>query len=136
MILGLSTLLITTVIMIIYYFSVFSQNKIKRYSNLEFSLFIAHLPIVYLIVFSVLYLFIKMIIDSKYIYPRSRSKYPTNPNYSRPENSRFNDLFFNQNFNRLFRRPNRMPTNVNVNSLKPDYIVGDASLGIPYTEWE
>ena len=129
----LLALIISTIIMTVYYFSVFSQDKIKNYSNLGFSLFIAHLAIVYFIVFIVLYLFIETIINSKNIYPK-RSKYPANPNYSRPENSRFNDLFFNQNFNRLFRKQNRMPTNFN--SLKPEYIVGDASLGIPYTEWE
>jgi hypothetical protein len=119
--------------MTVYYFSVFSQDKINNYSNLGFLLFIVHLVIVYFIVFIVLYLFVKTIINSKNIYPR-RSKYPANPNYSRPENSRFNDLFFNQNFNRLFRRQNRIQPNIN--SMRPEYIVGDASTGIPYTEWE
>jgi predicted secreted protein len=129
----LLALIISTIIMTVYYFSVFSQDKIKNYSNLVFSLFIVHLVIVYFIVFIVLYLFVKTIINSKNIYPR-RSKYPANPNYSRPENSRFNDLFFNQNFNRLFRRQNRIQPNIN--RMKPEYIVGDASVGIPYTEWE
>jgi hypothetical protein len=129
----LPSVVITTIIMTIYYFSVFSQDKLKNYSNIGYAMFLTHLILLYLVVFIVLYLFIKTIINSKQIYPR-RTRYPSNPNYTRPEYPRFNDLFFNQNFNRLFRRQNRIPTNIN--SLKPDYIVGDASLGIPYTEWE
>lgn len=131
--LSLIAFVISSVIMIIYYFSVFSQDKIRNYSNIGYTLFLTHLIVIYLIVFIVLYLFIQTIINSKNIYPR-RSKYPANPNYTRPGNSGFKDLYFNQNFNNLFRRRNRIQPNVN--SFKPNYIVGDASLGIPYTEWE
>ena len=39
----LFALILTTIIMTIYYFSVFSQEKIKQYSNSGFALFIVHL---------------------------------------------------------------------------------------------
>ena len=130
----LLALIISTIIMIIYYFSVFSQDKIKNYSNIGYALFLTHLIIVYLIVFIILYFFVVTIINSKQIYPRSRSVYPKNPNYVRPENSFYKDLYFNQNFNNLFQRKSRIPTSLN--SMRPTYIVGDASTGIPYTEWE
>ena len=54
--LTLLALIISTIIMTVYYFSVFSQDKINNYSNLGFLLFIVHLVIVYFIVFIVLYL--------------------------------------------------------------------------------
>jgi len=127
-------LAISTIIMTTYYFSVFSQDKIRNYSSMGYTLFLLHLIIIYLIVFVVLYLFIKTIINSKQIYPRSPFKYSMSPNYTRPENSRFKDLYFNQNFNNLFRRRTRIQPNVN--SMRPTYIVGDPSIDIPYTEWE
>jgi hypothetical protein len=134
LVLTFSAFLISSIIMIIYYFSVFPQEKIRNWNNTVYTLFLLHLVIVYLIVFVVLYLFIKTIINSKQIYPRNRSKYPKTPNYTRPENSLFKDLYFNQNFNNLFRRKSRIPTNFN--SIRPTYIVGDPSIDIPYTEWE
>ena len=83
--------------MIIYYYSVFSQEKIKKYSNTGYALFIVHLLSVYLIVFTVLYLFFKLIINSKQIYPRRLGsiKYPKMP--------KFNGSIFNENFKKLFR---------------------------------
>ena len=95
--LTLFALLFTTIIMIIYYYSVFSQEKIKKYSNTGYALFIVHLLSVYLIVFTVLYLFFKLIINSKQIYPRRLGsiKYPKMP--------KFNGSIFNENFKKLFR---------------------------------
>ena len=95
--LTLFSLLFTTIIMIIYYYSVFSQEKIKKYSNTGYALFIVHLLSVYLIVFTVLYLFFKLIINSKQIYPRRLGsiKYPKMP--------KFNGSIFNENFKKLFR---------------------------------
>ena len=95
----LFALILTTIIMTIYYFSVFSQEKIKQYSNSGFALFIVHLFIVYFIVFIVLYLFVKTLVNSKQIYPRRKLghiKYPKFPN--------FNGSYFNENFNNLFRK--------------------------------
>ena len=95
----LFALILTTIIMTIYYFSVFSQEKIKRYSNSGYVLFILHLIVVYYLVFIVLYLFVKTLVNSKQIYPRrnlGHIKYPKFPN--------FNGSYFNENFNNLFRK--------------------------------
>ena len=95
--LTLFALLFTTIVMIIYYYSVFSQEKIKKYSKTGYALFIVHLLSVYLIVFTVLYLFFKLIINSKQIYPRRLGsiKYPKMP--------KINGSIFNENFKKLFR---------------------------------
>ena len=79
----LFALILTTIIMTIYYYSVFSQEKIKQYSISGYVLFIIHLIIIYYFVFIILYLFVKTLVNSKQIYPRE---------------------YFNENFNNLFKK--------------------------------
>ena len=95
----LFALILTTIIMTIYYYSVFSQEKIKQYSISGYVLFIIHLIIVYYFVFIILYLFVKTLVNSKQIYPRrnlGHIKYPKFPN--------LDGSYFNENFNNLFRK--------------------------------
>jgi Na+-driven multidrug efflux pump len=121
------SLIVSAIVITAYYYSVFKQDKIKRYSYSTFILFILHLIGLYVFITIFLYFFIKLVLGSPHIYGRGRATY--NPARS----GSFSDLFFNQNFKNLFRRNNRMP--IKVDSIRPNYIVGDPNRGIPYSSW-
>lgn len=95
----LFALILTTIIMTIYYYSVFSQEKIKQYSMSGYVLFIIHLIIIYYFVFIILYLFVKTLVNSKQIYPRIGSGLKF-----RGPSMKLEDLYFNKNFNNLFKK--------------------------------
>ena len=61
-------LLIPAIIVVIYYYTVFSEEKIKKYSNILYSFFIAHLILIYLWLFIVVY---EKLIDSPFDNPIS-----------------------------------------------------------------
>lgn len=118
----LLSLLISSIIMISYYFSVFSQDRINTYSNFGYFIFISHLIILLILTTVIIYLFLKTILNSK-IYPRSRSgkelrqpliydynspdtyetRYPINTLRRFPSSiSNFTDML-NENTKRIFR---------------------------------
>jgi hypothetical protein len=61
-------LLISAIIVAIYYYTVFSSEKIKKYSNIFYAFFISHLIIIYLWLFTVFY---EALIDSPFDNPIS-----------------------------------------------------------------
>lgn len=61
-------LLIPAIIVAIYYYTVFSEEKVKKYSNILYSFFIFHLILIYLWVFIVVY---ETLIDSPFDNPIS-----------------------------------------------------------------
>jgi len=126
---------LSAIIMNYYYYSVFKQEDIDQYDNTSYTLFIAHLIGLYLIVTVINFLFINLIIDSPNIYGKKRTEmypysdvrqYPSNPGARRPFS--MNNIF-NSNTRSLFTRPNRyQPINsANSYSSRPGYIIGDPS---------
>lgn len=130
MIVLLISAIVSAMIMASYYYSVFKEEKIKMYDSFSYSLFILHLVVLYIIVTIFNYLFIKLILGS----PIYGIKKPITINYSTRSRPFGLNSIFNENTRNLFRRNNAKP--VNFNSLRPNYIVGDPNIGIPYTEFE
>lgn len=130
MIVLLISAIVSAIIMASYYYSVFKEEKIKMYDSFSYSLFILHLVVLYIIVTIFNYLFIKLILGS----PIYGIKKPITINYSTRSRPFGLNSIFNENTRNLFRRNNTKP--VNFNSLRPNYIVGDPNIGIPYTEFE
>jgi hypothetical protein len=121
--------IVSAIIMTSYYYSVFKEDRIKNYDSFSYILFILHLIVLYLIVTVFNYLFIKLILNSPiYGTKQQRTKYSTR---SRPFGL---SNIFNENTRNLFRRNDIKPTNFN--SIRPNYIIGDPNISIPYTEWE
>ena len=85
--------------MTIYYYSVFSQDSLKEYSNLKWSIFVIQFIILFIVTTVIFYLFLKMIINSKQIYPRIGSGLKF-----RGPSMKLEDLYFNKNFNNLFKK--------------------------------
>jgi hypothetical protein len=69
----LLSLLIASIIIISYYFTVFSRDKINNYTNLGYAIFLSHIIVLFILTTIILYLFITSILNSKQIYPRGRS---------------------------------------------------------------
>jgi hypothetical protein len=130
MIVLLISAIVSAIIMSSYYYSVFKKEKIIMYDSFSYSLFILHLVVLYIIVTIFNYLFIKLILGS----PIYGIKKPITINYSTRSRPFSLNSIFNENTRNLFRRNNTKP--VNFNSLRPNYIVGDPNIGIPYTEFE
>ena len=61
-------LLIPAIIVAIYYYTVFSEEKVKKYNNILYSFFIFHLILIYLWMFIVVY---ETLIDSPFDNPIS-----------------------------------------------------------------
>ena len=101
----LLSVIISSIIMTIYYFSVFSQDSLKEYSNLKWSIFVIQFIILFIVTTVIFYLFLKMIINSKQIYPRIGSGIKF-----RGPSMKLEDLYFNKNFNNLFKK--RIPRGV------------------------
>lgn len=95
----LLSVIISSIIMTIYYFSVFSQDSLKEYSNLKWSIFVIQFIILFIVTTVIFYLFLKMIINSKQIYPRIGSGLKF-----RGPSMKLEDLYFNKNFNNLFKK--------------------------------
>ena len=95
----LLSVIISSIIMTIYYFSVFSQDSLKEYSNLKWSIFVIQFIILFIVTTIIFYLFLKMIINSKQIYPRIGSGLKF-----RGPSMKLDDLYFNKNFNNLFKK--------------------------------
>lgn len=95
----LLSVIISSIIMTIYYFSVFSQDSLKEYSNLKWSIFVIQFIILFIVTTIIFYLFLKMIINSKQIYPRIGSGLKF-----RGPSMKLEDLYFNKNFNNLFKK--------------------------------
>ena len=95
----LLSVIISSIIMTIYYFSVFSQDSLKEYSNLKWSIFVIQFIILFIVTTVIFYLFLKMIINSKQIYPRIGSGIKF-----RGPSMKLEDLYFNKNFNNLFKK--------------------------------
>jgi hypothetical protein len=130
MIVLLISMIVSAIIMISYYYSVFKKEKIRMYDSFSYSLFILHLIVLYIIITIFNYLFIKLILGS----PIYGIKKPTIRNYSTRGRPFGINSIFNENTRNLFRRNNTRPTNFN--SIRPNYIIGDPNIGIPYTEFE
>ena len=95
----LLSVIISSIIMTIYYYSVFSQDSLKEYSNLKWSIFVIQFIILFIVTTVIFYLFLKMIINSKQIYPRIGSGLKF-----RGPSMKLEDLYFNKNFNNLFKK--------------------------------
>ena len=87
----LLSVIISSIIMTIYYFSVFSQDSLKEYSNLKWSIFVIQFIILFIVTTVIFYLFLKMIINSKQIYPRIGSGLKF-----RGPSMKLEDLYFNK----------------------------------------
>jgi hypothetical protein len=121
--------IVSAIIMNSYYYSLFKEDRIKNYDSFSYILFILHLIVLYLIVTVFNYLFIKLILNSPiYGTKQQGTKYSTR---SRPFGL---SNIFNENTRNLYRRNDIKPTNFN--SIRPNYIIGDPNISIPYTEWE
>jgi hypothetical protein len=127
----LLSLLISSIVMTIYYFNV--KDKISSYSDSEYYIFLTIFSLVLIIVTVILYLFIQTILKSKQIYPRSLAgkqyRKPLMVDYQSPESvyetsipkkyTSFNDTIYNKNFTNLFRRRDTVgstPNNIYIKS--------------------
>jgi len=137
----LLSLLISFTIMTIYYFNV--KDKLNRYSGVGYSIFLTIFSLVFILITVILYLFIQTILKSKQIYPRSLAgkqyRKPLMFDYQSPESvyetsipqktPRFNNTFYNENFNNLFRKRNtvaKSPSDIYIKSryqgnIRPSY---------------
>jgi hypothetical protein len=145
----LLSLLISSVIMSIFYFNV--KDKLSKYSNFKYSIFFTIFSLVFILITIILYLFIETILKSKQIYPRSLAgrqyRKPLILDYQSPESvyetsvpqktPRFTDTFYNENFTNLFRRRNKVARSPNDIYIKSRY-QGDIrpSYNPPNIFWE
>jgi hypothetical protein len=129
----LLALLISSAVMTIYYFGV--KDKISSYNDSEYYTFLITFILILIIITVILYLFIKTILNSKQIYPRSvagkQYRKPLIVDYQSPESiyetsipkkyPSFNDTIFNKNFTNLFRRSNAVRSTPNDVYIKSRY---------------
>lgn len=92
--------MVSALIMVGYYYSVFKEDKIKMYDSTWYTLFILHLIVLYFIVTVFNYLFIKLILNSP-IYGIKKSTTRNNTISEKPFGI---SSIFNENTRNLFKK--------------------------------